>query len=126
MDLPSLFRQAIVASRFSDHVVKMGACVVVKGRVISTGFNQRFKTHPLIKKFHEHQTIHAEVSAILRTKNKDLLKDSIMVVYRERRDTKNPVLAKPCPTCQEIMKFFGVWKVIYTTDGGFDEMLLTP
>ncbi len=124
--LPSFFREAEKASHHSDHPIKMGACVLLKGRTISVGFNQLFKTHPLIRKFHEHQRIHAEVSAILRLRNKELLKGATMVVYRAQKNTDNPLIAKPCPTCQDIMRFFGIVKVIYTTNGHFEDMDLTP
>jgi tRNA(Arg) A34 adenosine deaminase TadA len=124
--LPSYFRQAIKASSFSDHRVKLGACVFVKGTPVSVGYNQRFKTHPLTRKFNEHQTIHAEVAAIIRIRNKSLLKGSTMVVFRGSNIDGSPLIAKPCPTCQSILKFFGISKVVYTTNGGYEEMDLTP
>src|SRR5689334_20028761 len=122
--LPSYFRHAIKASYCSDSNIRLGACILIKGRAISIGFNQRFKTHPLIRKFHEYQTIHAEVSAILRIKDKSILKNATMVVYRESKDTKVPLLARPCDTCRKILNFFGIEKVIYTTNGSYQEEYL--
>lgn len=125
MSIPSYFREAKKASKSSDHPkFKVGACLVYKGRVLSIGFNQILKSHPLTRMFNEHQTIHAEVSAIVRLKNKELLPHCTMVVYREGA-IGNLALAKPCPTCRKILKFFKINKIAYTTYGGYIEEFLT-
>lgn len=125
MNIPSYFREAKKARASSDHPkFKVGACLLYKGRVVSIGFNQILKSHPLTRMFNEHQTIHAEVSAIVRCKNKDILKDCTMVVYREGA-LGNLALAKPCPTCRKILKFFKIRSIAYTIYGGYVEEFLT-
>ena len=124
MNLPNYFRLAKKASLNSVHIIKLGACILSKNRVISVGFNQRFKTNPFIRKFDPHKTIHAEMSAIFRIKNKSLLKGATMVVYREKNEDKSIGMAKPCPVCQEIMKHYGFEKMIYTTDFGYMEEMI--
>lgn len=125
MKLPSIFREANRASKHSDHLkYKIGACIVYKGRVISVGVNQLFKSHPLTRMFHEEQTLHAEVSAIVRLKNKKLLKECKMVVYRENA-LGELAMARPCPTCLKILKFFNISSIAYTIDGGYAEEILT-
>lgn len=125
MTLPSYFREAKKARENSDHPqFKVGACLLYKGGVVSIGFNQILKSHPITRMFNEHQTIHAEVSAIVRLKNKKLLKDCTMVVYREGAKG-NLALARPCPTCKKILKFFKIKKIAYTTYDGYVQEFLT-
>lgn len=125
MKLPIWFREAKRASECSDHdQYKIGACIVYKGRAISVGSNQRFKTNPLTRMFNQWQTIHGEVSAIVRLKNKKLLKDCKMVVYRENA-LGELAMARPCPTCLKILKFFNISSIAYTIQGGYAEEVLT-
>lgn len=114
------FREAKRASLNSDHNIRVGASLKVKGKTISVGFNQRFKTHPLTRKYHETQTIHAELSCLVRCKvaKRRELFGATLYVYRELRNTGVPAMAKPCKTCTEILKLYGVKKIVYTTDGG--------
>lgn len=125
MKLPPWFRQAKAASKLSDHThYRVGACIVYKGRVMSVGMNQNLKSHPLTRMFNEFQTIHGEVSAIIRLKNKKILKECKMVVYRENA-LGELAMARPCPTCLKILKFFNISRIAYTTDGGYAEEFLT-
>lgn len=119
--LPSYFKYAQKASVNSDYKIKLGACILVKGMPISVGWNMRYKTHPLTRKYHETQTLHSEVMCIVRVKNKELLKGSTMVVYREDKVFHQPNLSRPCKTCVRIMYLFGIEKVIYTIPGGYME-----
>lgn len=123
MQLPSYFRMAKKAMTFSDSRYRLGACILSKRKVISIGFNQMMRFHPLVRKYDQFDAIHAEVSAILRIKNKELLRDSVMVVYREDKSGKL-AMAKPCKVCQKIMKDFGISKAIFTTGSGFDFLYL--
>ncbi len=125
MKLPRIFRMAKKASELSDYSqYKVGSCILYKGKVISIGFNQHFKTHPLTRLFHEEQTIHAEVSSIIRLKNKEILKDCKIVVYRQHKDGEL-AMSRPCPTCIKILKFFKISQIAYTIPGGFAEETLT-
>lgn len=123
MTLPSYFRMAKKALLLSDSRFRLGACVLSKRKVISIGFNQMLRHHPLVRKYDNFDGIHAEVSAILRLKNKSLLTDATMIVYRETKSGKQS-LAKPCKVCQKIMRDFKLSKVIYSTDNGFETLYL--
>lgn len=123
MTLPSYFRMAKKAMFLSDSRFRLGACIISKRKVVSIGFNQMLKHHPLTRKYDNFDGIHAEVSAILRLKNKSLLTNATIVVYRETKQGK-PSLAKPCKVCQKIMKDFQISKAIYTTDQGFETLFL--
>lgn len=95
-----------------------------KGRVIASGVNSYSKTHPLMKYFSEiageseHKaSIHAELNACLKSGDKEI--DSILV---QRFDLQGkPKLAKPCRTCQVMLKAMGVKTVRYTTEEGVKE-----
>jgi cytidine deaminase len=123
MILPSYFRMAKKAMKLSDSRFRLGACILSKRKVISIGFNQMLRHHPLVRKYDNFDGIHAEVSAILRLKNKNLLIDATMIVYRETKLGKQS-LAKPCKVCQKIMKDFKMSKAIYTTETGFETLFL--
>lgn len=119
-DLPLFFRLAREVSRYSDHHQhKLGAVIFIKNRPVSFGFNQ-MKTHPIMAAVHDKKTLHAELAAILNIKNKARLNGASIVVYREQRNG-NTGLAKPCESCQKILKRYGINHLIYTTYNGWDE-----
>lgn len=111
------------AVRFSTSKFRLGAAIVSGRKVVSIGYNQMLRTNPLVRKYDQFKAIHAEVSAIIRIKNKELLRGSTLVVYRE---TKNGVqeIAKPCDVCQKIMRDFGIIEVYYSTPTGYEVMKL--
>ena len=95
-----------------------------RGRVIATGTNDYFRSHPLMK-FHaelvgessEKIWKHSELEALLQSKSKEV--HSILV---QRFDSEGrPKIAKPCKTCQSIIKSYGVKIVRYTTEEGIEE-----
>lgn len=87
-----------------------------RGRVISVGYNSYTKTHPKQAKMAakvglvDKQHLHAEVSAIIKSKGRDIHKIKV-----ERYDSKgNPKLAAPCPVCQLAIKMAGIKFVEHT------------
>lgn len=110
VQLPNFFRLAKVASTHSDYKVRMGACIVVRGTVVSFGFN-KIKTHPY---FADHTTIHAEARAIWASGKEKIIGSSIFI-YRQHGKNKLPVIAKPCAKCMELIRKFGCKYVFYTT-----------
>ena len=100
--------------------VRISACIVHKGEIISYGFNQR-KTHPVQAKFNKDTNrfkihLHAEIDAILKASryspNLDLSKCSIYIV-RILRNNKI-ALAKPCIGCQKAIKHYSIKEVFYS------------
>jgi hypothetical protein len=60
---------------------------------------------------------HSELEALLQSKSKEV--HSILV---QRFDSEGrPKIAKPCKTCQSIIKSYGVKIVRYTTEEGIAE-----
>ena len=97
-----------------------------KGRVIAHGENNYKKSHPLMSSLAtrvgtpERIFLHAEVQALLRSKDK--LVETIIV---QRYNSKGEMtLARPCSVCMEALKIYGVSKIKYTTkDGWMEEKL---
>ncbi len=105
----------------------VATCFDKKGNVIGTGVNEYHRSHPLMKYFaekageSEHKVWkHAELSAVLASGKKEI--DSILV----QRFHKNGLMAnaKPCKTCQEMLKAFGVKLVKYTHEEGIKEYVV--
>lgn len=119
MNIPKLMAMAREASLKSDHhSFKLGAVLCDKrGRPISVGTNWLTKTHPLIRRYNLHKTLHAELAAIFGVRHKTDLKDSKIFVYRELNSGKLG-LAKPCETCVQIMRLYKIKEMWYTTENG--------
>lgn len=95
-----------------------------RGRVLATAKNDYKRSHPLFKHFAvlagespEKHYRHSEFNACLEAKAKDI---HSILVQRFDADGK-PALAKPCKTCQLVLKSFGVKIVRYTTSSGVCE-----
>ena len=95
---------------------KVGAVIIKNGKPISFGYNS-YKTHPLMGNL---KTLHAEVCAIIRVQHKIDLTGCTMIIFREHKDGSN-AMSKPCPICERIIKEFGIVKIIYSTEGGWNE-----
>ena len=91
------------------------AAIVHRNKIISIGHNKR-KTHPLMLKF-QHRSfkilLHAEIDAISKVRNKNLLKDSEMYVSRLSKGN-NILNSEPCETCKKAIRFYGINKVYWT------------
>lgn len=116
------FEAAKSASKLSDFPrVKIGAVVVYKHKIISTGHNTR-RTEPIQKKLNIYRftddanhCAHAEVAALkplIGRKDIDF-KNVELYVYREY---KNGALAmsKPCASCNALIRSLGIRYIYYT------------
>lgn len=98
-----------------------------KRKVIGSGVNDYNKSHPLMKMYALKAKEscakikkHAELSALLSAGNK--IVHSMLV---QRFDSLgNPALAMPCPTCQVLLKDFGVKFVEFTSPDGIRKLIL--
>lgn len=97
-------------------------CFDKKGRVLSTGRNSYTKTHPLMQHFavkaeknELKNCLHAEISAILRAKDKEIHR-----ILVQRVEKLGFGMAKPCKTCECAIRAFGIKIVEYTTDEGIE------
>ena len=103
--------------------------IIYKGRLISTGTNSS-KTHPLnlinrkVSKvtgedYSEQKQTCSELNAILKLKrltNIDTKKCTLINIRYDRND--NIALAKPCQSCQNLLRYFEFKNIIYTDNNG--------
>ena len=104
----------------------IGTCIVSKHQIISVSSNQ-VKSHPIQKQLNifrfspcdsSKDRIHAELSAILKVKNKEDLQNASIYVYRINRQNKLG-MARPCEACMTKIKEIGIKTIYYTTPDGF-------
>jgi deoxycytidylate deaminase len=103
---------------------KVGA-VIANGKDILSVAHNKEKSHPLQKKYNQHRGekaeewsyLHAEVAAILKVRNKKLLKGSTIYVGRTFKSGHNAI-ARPCPACMQAIIDHGIKEIVYTTDDG--------
>lgn len=95
-----------------------------KGKVIGTGVNEYWRSHPMMKLYAEKAGEssckifkHAELSAVLSAGNKEI--HSLLV--QRFKNNGEPALAMPCPTCQAMIKDLDIKFVRYTTEEGIKE-----
>lgn len=88
-----------------------------RGRVLSIGKNNYFKTHP-VQKMHatkvgcpEKEYLHAEIAAIVSCT--DLSKAYKISVLRFNNDG-SPAIAKPCAVCMSAINAAGIKMVDHT------------
>ena len=112
----------IDGEEYSQGIIHRHAAVVVKaGRVLSVGRN-RDKTHPDAVGVDEDgevftRTIHAEMDAFSRVKNKDHLKGATIYVARKGRNDEAG-MSCPCKMCQGLISKYGLKKAVFTTEYG--------
>jgi len=94
--------------------------LVLRNNIISVGWNNSLKTHPLANKFgHRFNGIHSELSVIKNNNDNFLLPHLSLINIRFLRNGKLGN-SKPCIPCQTMLDHFGIKKVFYTYSGGFN------
>ena len=122
----SYFKIAKNISELSNHKQKLGAVVVSKHRVISTGYNSYTRRHGLqaklnLERYGEETPgyIHAETAALLPfIQNHIDLAGSTIFVYRALKDGRC-AMARHCSSCMKLIQQCGIKKIYYTTDDGY-------
>lgn len=100
-----MFHVARAASRLSQMKPRVGAAVVKGGRVLGVGYNRPGATR------RTPYSRHAELTAIVAAGD---CAGAAIYVYREHGLTGKPMLAKPCASCEEVIRLAGIRKVYYT------------
>ena len=115
-------------SKLSDYrKVKIGAVIVLKSEIISTGCN-RHKSHPIMKIFNKKYrgfntkecNIHAEMNALMKCKHINI-KGATIYIYRELKDGSLGNCF-PCPACQRRIITAGIKRIVYTDYDGIYEL----
>lgn len=120
-----MFEVAQAISRISDMGrIKIGSCIVLKKDVLAVNANMK-KTHPIqmqyntlrSKKIVRHY-MHAEMGALVKIKDFNILRGAKIYVYRDRRDN-NIGICRPCVACMAAIAKCGITDVYYTTNVGY-------
>lgn len=123
-----------VASQSTFKNFHLGAVIVYKGRVVSTGYNSN-KTHPAQKKYNKYRHFnqsdkpiqnskHAEISALVGIpkcveNNIDFTQCKIYIYRISPGKRLGQGLARPCSGCIKALKDVGISNIYYTTEDGF-------
>ncbi len=92
--------------------------LVRKNNIISVGFNNARKSHPLAQHFgFVYLSTHAEFDAIRRCPYGTEYSKCTLVNIRVGQDGLLRY-AKPCMICESMVRSFGIENVLYTIDGG--------
>jgi len=113
---------------FADMDYKHCAIITKGGRIISSEMNN-MKSHPFAMKplgcLHKSEitkddlrTMHAEMAAIRKIKNKDRLKGASIFVFSMNR-RGNLRISRPCTLCMYYIKLYGISKIYYTIENGW-------
>ena len=128
VDLKYLKLAEVMAS-YSDYKrIHIGACIVKKKSVVSTGCNKS-KSHPIQNRYNHivniynkpESRLHAEIDALIKA-GEDA-KDATLYVFRRGRDNIYR-LSKPCPACMKYAKDCGIKRIVYTIENGIKELNL--
>jgi deoxycytidylate deaminase len=121
------FETARSVSQLSDFPrVKVGAVAVYKHHIISSGCNTR-KTDPLQKKYNMYRfseetphCAHAELVCLKPLIDHHDIDFKHVDLYVYRADKQGvPLLARPCPSCMQLIKDLGIRNIYYTNNNGF-------
>ena len=113
---------AVDIARSSPSRKRVGAILLNKGKIVSTGVNQETKSHPLQAKFakmvglDEKIYLHAEMSALVKSRSDC---DTIVVARLGGHSGEELRNSRPCAICSLALKQAGVKHVHYSTDDGF-------
>lgn len=90
-----------------------------KNNILSLGWNNSLKTHPIAKKFgYRFSGIHSELHCLLNAKTIDFSRCyMINVRLGEKKALRQ---SKPCEPCQRLLIHYGINKVVYSVESGFD------
>lgn len=117
----SLALRKIDTNNYSISLPHRHVAVIVKGgRVLSIGRN-RYKTHPKSSEEEFSRSVHAEMDAIWKVKDKSILQGATIYVARKGRNDL-PGMSCPCAKCQEIISKHGMRRAVFTTDHGTGTM----
>lgn len=92
--------------------------VIRKNNIVSVGWNDSSRTHPLAARFgYKYPYIHSELSAILNFN--DLQNSHKYKFLNIRFNTGRLDIARPCSKCQKLLTHYGFYDVTYSTESGF-------
>jgi deoxycytidylate deaminase len=111
------YKLAVNMAKKSISRFRLGAVLARRNRVISTGFNDMRKSHPLQQKYARGidftMGLHAEVDSCLGVSRNEL-EGAELYVARILKDGTT-ALSKPCEVCYRFLVNVGIKKIHYST-----------
>ncbi len=90
--------------------------IVDGNKIVSTGYAQLFKTHPLAKKYgHRFSCIHSELHAIKNFPGVPRELSRYVMINIRFLANGTVGMAKPCIRCQKMLGDFGIKRIYFTT-----------
>lgn len=104
---------------FPDGKNKHFTFILNKNKIVSTGINLGYKTHPESKELgYRFDAIHSEFHAVIRYRGNEKDFSRLTLVNTRLNHLKQLDMSKPCPICQDLIKSLGFRKVYYTDYNG--------
>lgn len=118
-----LFKAATLGQLSDIEKHKIGAILVFKKGIISTGYNKR-KSHPLQYKYNQYRSdfkrksnfIHAEIDCLKNIR--EVPKGSTLFIGRFDRNG-NPAMCRPCEACLHMIMLCNIREIVYNTPNGY-------
>ena len=109
---------------YDKHLVfNLCAVIVGGGSIISVGYNKsntngfvEHYTDKILGKRDYALSSHAEMDSIAKVRSKTNLVGCKVFVARRSKEGNNPVMARPCPICQAMLRAYGIKRAFYTID----------
>ena len=103
----------------SDYRFKIGAVIFKNTRILSSAHNELRYSCILGTKYRAWKnSLHAEQAAILKIKNKDILRGASMLIIKTSKTLGLLSNAKPCEWCIRSLIHFGFKSVYYSNEKG--------
>jgi deoxycytidylate deaminase len=113
---------------------RIGAILVVKGKIIARGYNST-KSHPMQKMYNIERTdvtdsaphyLHAEIDVLTKMKGMDVnLKNAELYIYHINNKGEQR-MARPCAACMRAIREYGVSVIHYSTPEGLATEYIDP
>ena len=100
----------------SDCKIKVGAVLEKSGRILAVASNKQGSMRDGGYLYSRH----AESRLLINR----IAEGSTVYVYRQHAHTGELLLSRPCHRCESRLRETGVKRVVYTTNGGWEEMRL--
>lgn len=97
---------------------KVGAIIFDKNQIISRGYNKINDWNKLNKKMNLYYpgSIHAELDAINKCKNKKDISRSNILIIRYNFKTEKFKFSKPCDKCGLLLSYFNIRNIYYSIE----------
>ncbi len=97
--------------------------IILRNKVICAGWNS-LRTHPFAYySKYKYSYIHSELSALTKFNHRENnIEKCTMINIRLARANDGLLIAKPCPSCLDLVASFGIKTIFYSVPGGFKKL----